>query len=214
MQNQGANALGSNLINSKDEKRITELDKSKIAISQNTLQVSDIIRNSNTIGREAGFDDDINFGKSTAVDHSKENHSNGSLDIFDDDVPYHGGDNAPKDKKKLARMTARQNVKVCLIYPENKFKGYWDLFMTFILLITCMETPYIIAFIPDEPLSLKIFNYVIDGLFFLDIIAIFNSVYYDNDITVIDNHKQIAINYFKGQFAVDFFSILPIDIIL
>lgn len=190
MQQQRANVLGNNLINSKEEKRSTEIDKLKMVNSQNTIQVSEIIRNSNTIGKQADFDDDINFGKSTKANLSEKDHSNGSLDIFDDDVPYHGGgDNAPKDKKKLERMTARKNVKVCLIYPENKYKGYWDLFMTFILLITCMETPYIIAFIPDEPLSLKIFNYVIDGLFFLDIIAIFNTVYYDNDITVIDNHK-------------------------
>ena len=111
-------------------------------------------------------------------------------------------------------MTARKNVKKYLIYPENKFKGYWDLFMTFILLITCMETPYIIAFIPEEPMSLRIFNYAIDGLFFVDIIVIFNTVYYDNDITIIDNHKEIAINYLKGWFAVDLLAILPIDVIL
>ena len=77
-----------------------------------------------------------------------------------------------------------------------------------------METPYIIAFIPNEPLGLSIFNYMIDGLFFLDIIAIFNTVYYDNDITMVDDRKLIAINYIKGWFFVDVLAIMPIDIIL
>ena len=86
--------------------------------------------------------------------------------------------------------------------------------MTFILLITCMQTPYIIAFVPDEPLGLKIFNYAIDGLFFVDIIVIFNTVFYDNDITVVDNHKAIAINYLRGWFMVDLLAIIPIDVIL
>jgi maltodextrin utilization protein YvdJ len=37
-------------------------------------------------------------------------------------------------------------MKEYLIYPNNKYKGWWDLFMTFVLLMTCVLTPLNIAF--------------------------------------------------------------------
>jgi len=98
-------------------------------------------------------------------------------------------------KKKVERMTSRNNQKVCLIYPENRFKSWWDLFMTLVLLITCIATPYTIAFVIDEPPSLIIFNAVIDALFLMDMILCFLSVYYDDEMKLIDDRKKITKNY-------------------
>ena len=50
------------------------------------------------------------------------------------------------DKKHFQRMTKREVEKPYIIYPENKKKGVWDLFMTFILVLTCVMTPLSIAF--------------------------------------------------------------------
>jgi hypothetical protein len=47
---------------------------------------------------------------------------------------------------KINRMTVRKDEKPFIIYPENKFKGIWDLFMTVVLIITCVSTPLSIAF--------------------------------------------------------------------
>lgn len=54
-----------------------------------------------------------------------------------------------KDRKKIERMTKRANRKKFLIYPESRFKMWWDLFMTLILLMTCIMTPLDIAFDED-----------------------------------------------------------------
>lgn len=111
-------------------------------------------------------------------------------------------------------MTARKNVKKWLIYPEDKYKTWWDLFMTFILLLTCIMTPYIIAFLPKEPLGIQIMNYIVDTLFLIDIVVIFFTAYYDEDVKIIDNRKKIARNYAKGWFIIDLLAIIPIDVIL
>lgn len=101
-----------------------------------------------------------------------------------------------------------------MIYPENKRKEYWDLFMTIILLFTCITTPYNIAFIKEEDTPTIVIGTVIDVLFFFDIIVIFNSAYYNMDMVLVDNRKKIVKNYLKGWFTVDFFAIVPFDKIL
>lgn len=52
--------------------------------------------------------------------------------------------------------------------------------MTFILILTCIISPVSIAFMEDEEnLGWLITQYVIDFLFFIDIIVIFNTAYYN-----------------------------------
>jgi hypothetical protein len=41
-------------------------------------------------------------------------------------------------KERFYKMTRRMNKVPYLIYPENKWKGIWDLFMTLVLVITCI----------------------------------------------------------------------------
>ena len=83
--------------------------------------------------------------------------------------------------------------------------------MTMILLTTCFKTPYDIAFINDPPMWNKIIDYVIDFLFLLDIIIIFNTAFYDDDIELVDSRKTIFLTYFKGWFFIDLFSCIPTD---
>ena len=67
--------------------------------------------------------------------------------------------------------------------------------MTLVLLITCIATPYTIAFVSDEPPALIITNGVIDALFLMDMILMFHSVYYDDEMKLIDDRNRIAKNY-------------------
>lgn len=68
--------------------------------------------------------------------------------------------------------------KSCMIYPDNHNKEVWDLFMTVVLLVSCMVTPLEIAFEDDihESLSgIQIFDWSMDILFLMDIVVIFSS---------------------------------------
>jgi hypothetical protein len=67
-------------------------------------------------------------------------------------------------------MTYRMNQKSWIIYPENLYKANYEMLMTLILLITCIVTPYNIAFTSDdEPVGMTIVSGVVDFLFFVEI---------------------------------------------
>ena len=109
-------------------------------------------------------------------------------------------------------MRFRRNKKTFLLYPESQSKVYWDLFITLILLISCMVTPYRIAFGDiEEPLHWLIINYTIDGFFLLDIFVIFNSAYYDEEFVIVEDRCRIGREYLTGWFIIDFLAIFPFD---
>ena len=99
-----------------------------------------------------------------------------------------------------------------MIYPESNNKSYWDILTTLILLITCCLTPYNIAFFgEDEPLWVMLTNSIIDSLFFVDILVIFNTAYYDEDMKTVDSRPEIFCTYAKGWFSIDLIAIIPFD---
>jgi hyperpolarization activated cyclic nucleotide-gated potassium channel 1 len=100
-----------------------------------------------------------------------------------------------------------------LIYPEDPIKMGWDLYIAAILVFSCLVTPYRIALFDVEPPGWMILNYFIDSSFFLDMIVIFNSAYYDEEFKMIQSRKIIALNYLKGWFTIDLFAIIPFDIL-
>lgn len=103
-----------------------------------------------------------------------------------------------------------------LFEPDSVFKSNWDLFISVVLIISCLITPYRMAFVDEE--KLKEFDrwiylvYSIDMLFLIDIIIIFNSSYYDEDYETVTDRKLIAKQYLKGWFAIDFFAIFPFNL--
>ncbi len=75
----------------------------------------------------------------------------------------------------------------CIIYPENELKAHWDIFITLVLIFTCVVTPYRIALVETDTLGWTVTNYSIDGLFVIDMIIIFNTAYYDEDFAIIED---------------------------
>ena len=102
-----------------------------------------------------------------------------------------------------------------LIYPESRLKSNWDVFMTFILIISCLTTPLLLAFTPTINSESEVVwfftNIVIDVLFFIDICLTFNSAIYDEYFQIIEDRKMIAKVYFKGWFAIDTLAIVPFE---
>ena len=108
------------------------------------------------------------------------------------------------------------NPKKCMFYPNDSFFITWDMWISFVLLVSCMITPVNFAF-QDELETIMwytVFNYAIDIFFFFELIINFNSAYTDDKKEIVDNRKQIAKRYLSGWFFIDLVSILPLDIIL
>lgn len=115
----------------------------------------------------------------------------------------------------IERMTYRKHKKKWMIYPEDKFKSFWDLMMTVILLTACITTPLEIAFSSDSDVSIENpWSLVIDVMFLLDMILIFNTAYYDQDQEIITCRKMIACSYLKSWFVLDTLAVIPFDVLI
>ena len=111
-------------------------------------------------------------------------------------------------------MHLRQKRRPCMFYPEDIIKANWDLFITIILVFTCIMTPVNMAF--DEQLGVE-WDWIlgiIDGLFLIDCIVTFNTAFDDEDFRIIEDYKTIAINYIKTWFFIDILAIIPFDVIM
>ena len=74
-------------------------------------------------------------------------------------------------------------------------------------------TPVSLAFEQKEKLSWLIVDTVVDVFFFIDICVIFNTAFYDQDFKIVDNRKEIAIEYLKGWFTIDLVAVIPFEIL-
>ncbi len=69
------------------------------------------------------------------------------------------------------------------------------------------------AFQELEDFKSDLFQNFLTGFFCLDIIVNFLSAYYDENLMIVDNYKDISINYILGWFFVDFVTVIPFDVI-
>jgi hypothetical protein len=76
-------------------------------------------------------------------------------------------------------MKERDNRKAFMFYPEDPTKGNWDLFITIVLLWTCIATPARIAFEDGNTVEVgwETVKWIVDFLFLIDIVINFNTAY-------------------------------------
>ena len=86
--------------------------------------------------------------------------------------------------------------------------------MAIILVLTCILTPYNIAFNAVEDFNTKVVNGAIDILFFIDMLIIFNTAIYDQKMRFVTDRKKIAKDYLQGWFTIDLLSIVPFDLMV
>ena len=67
--------------------------------------------------------------------------------------------------------------------------------MTFVLLVSCLMTPYKIAFIDPANVKWQTIDNIQDILFAIDIFVIFNTAFLKPNFALEENRKGITINY-------------------
>ena len=85
------------------------------------------------------------------VDAENAGDSDPELDLYDIDKIKERGGNEKLIRNRLERQ-GRKNKIAFIIYPENKLKSYWDIFMSFVLIISCITTPLRLAFSAEQEL--------------------------------------------------------------
>ena len=122
------------------------------------------------------------------------------------------------DKKSLAQAIQTKEVDTTwLIMPTHLGKQLWDVGIILILFYTATYGPYRTAFGADSDSSgggfIRYFDYLVDGMFILDIFVTFLTPYERFDGALVYSHKRIARNYIFGAFVVDVVASFPTEII-
>lgn len=110
-------------------------------------------------------------------------------------------------------VVKRDLVKLLLIAPQSTFHQYWDLFIMICALYNGLTLPIEISFEPEwmSSMAVKSLNTCIDIAFLIDIIIVFRTTITGSDGEENVDQKQIAKNYLKGSFFIDFLSTIPMD---
>ncbi len=62
------------------------------------------------------------------------------------------------DQRMILSSMNKKTQKKFIIYLDNKWKSYWDVIMTFLVILTCIFTPYAMAFIQESSNEMTIFE--------------------------------------------------------
>ena len=100
-----------------------------------------------------------------------------------------------------------------MIYPESRIKFGWDIFVSILLVTSCFVTPLELCYKYEHP-AYYFCSYLIDILFFIDMIVIFNTAFTNEDFETIEDRKEIAFNYIQGWFWIDLLAILPFQVFI
>ena len=95
--------------------------------------------------------------------------------------------------------------------PDSTGLMKWRFWIAFLLLFTGIFLPLRIAFIDDAPLSMIIWETIVDACFLIDIVLTFFSAV-DTKGHIEVRHSILAANYLKGWFLIDLIAVFPSQI--
>lgn len=107
-----------------------------------------------------------------------------------------------------------QDKKTCIILPNNRRKLVWDVWMSVLILLTSVYTPFRVAFIDTVDVRMTVVELIVDLFFGIDLVLSFFSAYYNAQEELVENKRTIACRYLRFWFWVDLMSVLPISAIV
>ncbi|KRX02099.1 Cyclic nucleotide-binding protein [Pseudocohnilembus persalinus] len=106
--------------------------------------------------------------------------------------------------------TTQKKPKIFPLYPEDKFRQYWDISLLLMLVLTALITPVRVCFISEEDANSWIYvDYFFDVYFFFDILINFVSVFLNGQNQIESSFQKIAVHYLTGWFIIDLVAIFP-----
>ncbi len=98
-----------------------------------------------------------------------------------------------------------------IINPKSDKKKLWDIWISIVLIFSCIAVPYRLAFVAgDDDIIWQILTNLVECFFIIDIIINFTTAFYDEDFNLIVDRKEIIKKYLKGFFILDFIAIVPL----
>jgi hyperpolarization activated cyclic nucleotide-gated potassium channel 1 len=100
-----------------------------------------------------------------------------------------------------------------IIGPNHWFKGVWNGALSILLVYTATVMPFRMAFVEEEDQGgWQVWEYIINALFFCDVLVNCCSAYYDNEGKVVTHRGRIIWNYAKSWMAIDIVACVPFSL--
>jgi hypothetical protein len=93
----------------------------------------------------------------------------------------------------------------------DEIKNAWDLILIIILLFLSLLSPYRMAFVEEEEAVWTVVQNIADIMFAVDIFVSFNTAFYDEGYLIVDNRKEIALEYLRSWFIIDMLAVIPFE---
>lgn len=100
-----------------------------------------------------------------------------------------------------------------IISCDNPVKSYFDVFILLLVGYSCIMSLYNSAFTASTNSLIKIWDWVVEGFFYTDLILNFFHAYRDPDtLQPVTNYKLICEHYMSGWFIIDFVAVFPFQV--
>ena len=133
---------------------------------------------------------------------------------FSDDRRFVSVRVGPLGEKNRVEETLADLRKRWIIHPLNSAKSAWDLLIFFAVALSLLSTSIVVCFDVPKTYEYILSTWVIDALFFIDIIVVSRTAYFNEDEELVTVPHLIFFRYLKGWFFVDLLSSIPFDDIL
>ena len=100
-----------------------------------------------------------------------------------------------------------------ILMPDNKFRMAWNIVTMLLLLYTASFVPYRTSFIEVAPNGLVVWEWIVDGLFIIDIFINFVSAFENQDKNIEVRMKVIASTYIQSWFFFDLTAVFPFQLL-
>ncbi len=101
-----------------------------------------------------------------------------------------------------------------MINPYGTFMKFWNFLIIVLLIYNGLVIPPRLAFDDESGINWLYVDLTIDSIFWTDIIVNFLTAFEDAEGQVICTHREIAINYLTGWFAIDISSSFPLYLVI
>eukprot|EP00291_Cryptomonas_curvata_P028673 CAMPEP_0172214126 /NCGR_PEP_ID=MMETSP1050-20130122/37987_1 /TAXON_ID=233186 /ORGANISM="Cryptomonas curvata, Strain CCAP979/52" /LENGTH=675 /DNA_ID=CAMNT_0012895059 /DNA_START=301 /DNA_END=2325 /DNA_ORIENTATION=- len=118
---------------------------------------------------------------------------------------------AEQARRRVAKKNSWRNKMI--LRPDGRPRIFWDCAILFIITYSSFEIPYTLIFAGAgcEWDSSSVLNFAFDLFFLADIAVNFNTAFVDDFAAIVRDHAAIAAQYFRGWFAFDCASSVPLD---
>ena len=126
------------------------------------------------------------------------------------------GENGAPDRYSIDEEDASALPQRGIINPGNGLKVRWDLLVGALIVYSVIIIPYRLGFAVEADVggAFYWFDWAVDTVFVCDIVVNFRTAYLDEGAdALMTTPSDISRNYLTTWFAVDFFSVVPLELI-